>query len=307
MNRIEEALRRARLDPKLPGAFAVPRPDALEQFVTQPHQGRASAPIPPDWADIREPITGPVRPVMPPPVRDTSSHPASEPEPDQAFAPRMVISPEIKPSTVEQYRRLAAALHRAQSDTKIKVVMIASALPGEGKTLTAINLALTLSESYGRRVLLVDADFRRPMLHEALQAPNVVGLIDGLKSDAEDGLTVIDISPRLSLLPAGHPDPDPMSALTSDRMRCVLEEAATKFDWVLLDTPPMGILSDAHLLAAMAHVAVLVIQAGRTPFALIQRAVASLDRTRLIGVVLNRVEHQAAAANGNYGDHYGSH
>jgi len=215
-----------------------------------------------------------------------------------------VTSAGIGEATVEQYRRLAATLHHKQNNEKINVVMIASALAGEGKTVTAANLALTLSESYERRVLLIDADLRRPMLHEVFHCPSATGLSDGLRAEHDRKLNVLEISPRLSLLPAGTPDRDPMSALTSDRMRRVIEDAAATFDWVVIDTPPVGLLPDDHLLIAMVHVAVLVVHASRTPFALIQRAIESLDRNRIIGVVLNLAEEWALTPGGKYNHYY---
>ena len=112
---------------------------------------------------------------------------------------------------------------------------------------------------------------------------------------------MLELSPRLSLLPAGKPDPDPMSVLTSSRMRHVIDEAAAKYDWVLIDTRPSGLLPDAHLLAAMVNAVVLVVQANRTPFALVQRAIESLDRNRVIGVVLNLVDDKALSPGGKYG------
>jgi Mrp family chromosome partitioning ATPase len=84
----------------------------------------------------------------------------------------------------------------------------------------------------------------------------------------------------------------------------LIEDAAATFDWVLVDTPPVALLPDAHLLAAMVHTAVLVVQAGRTPFAMIQRAITSLDRNRIIGVVLNLVDDSASSATGKYGNYY---
>ena len=83
--------------------------------------------------------------------------------------------PETPSAAVEQYRKLAATLHLANVEQELKVIMVTSAVPGDGKTLTAANLALTLSESYRRRVLLVDADLRRPSLYDIFQLPNMVG------------------------------------------------------------------------------------------------------------------------------------
>ena len=98
------------------------------------------------------------------------------------LAGRIVAAPGASPMLSEQFRRLAATLHHAQLVQGTKVVMITSANPADGKTLTATNLALTLSESYRRQVLLVDADLRRPSLHEVFRVPNVVGLNEGLKA-----------------------------------------------------------------------------------------------------------------------------
>jgi capsular exopolysaccharide synthesis family protein len=195
----------------------------------------------------------------------------------------------MHPESLEQYRRLAAALHHTQVERGIKKVMVASAVAGEGKTLTSLNLALTLSESYRRRVLLIDADLRRPKLHDLLGVPNTMGLNEVLKDSKEARLTLLEVSPRLSVLPTGRPDPDPMSALTSRRMALVLQEASENFDWVIIDTPPVVMLPDTNLLAAMVDVAILVVEAGRTPYDVSDRAIQALGRERVLGVVLNGV------------------
>jgi capsular exopolysaccharide synthesis family protein len=195
----------------------------------------------------------------------------------------------MPPHLLEEYRKLAATLHHAQQDRGIKIVMIASAVPNEGKTLTASNLALTLSESYRRRVLLIDADLRHPSLHEAFQVPSITGLSDGLRSSEETRLNLVQLSPSLTLLPGGRPDHDPMSILSGPRMKKVLGEAAENFDWVIVDTPPVGLLPDANLLAAMVDGALLVVRANQTPFAAVKRAVDTLGRDKVLGVVMNAV------------------
>jgi capsular exopolysaccharide synthesis family protein len=203
-------------------------------------------------------------------------------------ADRLVIGT-ATPQSIEQYRRISAVLHLTQMERGTKIVMVASALPGEGKTLTASNVALTLSESYHRSVLLVDADLRRPTIHQVFGIPNVSGLNDGLRPREERKLSIIQQSPYLSILTAGRPDPDPMSGLSSERMRQMLMEASARFDWVLLDTPPIGLLPDAHLLSSMVDGIVLVVRAGMTPYGPIRRAIDALGRDRILGVVLNRV------------------
>ncbi len=219
-------------------------------------------------------------------------------------AEKLVIAPHTDRSTVEQYRKLAAKLHHAQRERNLKVVMVASAVSGDGKTLTATNLALTFSESYRRRVLLIDADLRRPSIHEVFQVVNRTGLTDIFAAEAEPKLPLIQASARLSLLLAGRPDPDPMSGLTSGRMRRLIGEAAATFDWVIIDTPPLVLLPDANLLGAMVDGAILVIRAGKTPYKLIIRAIEALGRERILGVVLNRVDHAHVADGYGYGYGY---
>ena len=219
-------------------------------------------------------------------------------------AGKLVVMPSVPHAAVEQYRRLAASLHHTKLQKDTKVVMLTSASPGEGKTLTSVNLALTLSESYRRNVLLIDADLRRPNVHHLFQLPNVIGLSDGLKSDTEEKLSLIQVSEYLTVLPAGRPDNDPMSGLTSDRMRRILEQAAARYDWVLIDTPPVGFLSDANLLVAMVDVAIFVVRAGRSPYRLIQRALDAVGRARILGVVLNAVAENVDVAGYNYYGYY---
>src|SRR5262249_33798164 len=143
--------------------------------------------------------------------------------------------------SIEQYRRLAAVLHDVQVEKHLKTVMITSAVPQEGKTLTVINVALTLSESYARRVLMIDADLRCPSLHRVLEIPNGRGLTEALHEPRFE-LPIVDISARLSVLTAGHPGPMPLAGLSSARMGEVIDECAARFDWVLVDTSPVGVL-----------------------------------------------------------------
>jgi capsular exopolysaccharide synthesis family protein len=206
---------------------------------------------------------------------------------------------------VEQYRRLAAILHHAQEDRGVRRVLVASALAEEGKTLTATNLALTLAESYGRRVLLIDADLRRPGITHVFGLPHGDGLSNALYTVEQKKLALLPVSDRLTILPAGLPTPDPMAGLTSSRMASILDEASQAFEWVIIDSPPIGVLPDAKLLAAMVDAALLVIRAGSTPFAAVQRAADSIGRERLLGVVLNRVAENVAAPGEYYYRYYG--
>jgi protein-tyrosine kinase len=265
---------------------------------------------------------GPVLPVEAPEEmwdaeERTSAPPAAEPAdlvlPNEAHAlepnaPSVHVAADAKLVThgtahgpIEQYRRLAARLHLAQAEAGTRVVMITSAVASEGKTLTATNLALTLSESYKRRVLLIDADLRRPWVHELFRLPNLTGLNDGIRGDAGRKVPLIQVSDYLSVLTAGRPDPDPMSVLTSERMQRILKDAASAFDWVIVDTPPVVVLSDAHLLARLVDTVVLVVKANSTQHAELTRAIEAIGRDRILGVVLNCAEETRTSAYYAYG------
>jgi len=223
---------------------------------------------------------------------------------DSKLATKTVIDETMMPASREQYRRLAASLHQAQRANGCKVVMVASALAGEGKTLTTANLALTLSESYRRNVLLIDGDLRRPSLHIVFQVPGAPGLSDGLVAPDEPKLPLHRLTPRLTILPAGHATSDPIGAVTSDRMRRLVEEAREVFDWVIIDTPPIGLLTDASLVSSMADGVVLVVKAESTSYEMVNRAVELLGRDRLMGVVLNRATEMPHRSSYDYSKYY---
>ena len=198
---------------------------------------------------------------------------------------------------IEQFRKLATALHQAQRERGVTVVMVASAAPGEGKSLTAANLARILSGSYRRRVLLVDADLRRPVLHLVNSVENECGLDDMLGSDGPIvELQTVRLASNLDLLTAGRPNPDPIAALTSPRMRELLAFAASMYDWVLVDTPPVLLMPDSELLGCMVDATLLVVAAGETDYRLVTKAVAALGRERILGVVLNKVDESEVAS-----------
>jgi protein-tyrosine kinase len=225
---------------------------------------------------------------------------------DQRLAEKVVVDAHISAASREQYRQLAAVLHDAQAVNGLKVVMVASALAGEGKTLTATNLAMTLSESYRKRVLLIDADLRRPNLHQLFKVVAATGLSEGLVASGETKLIVRQITPGLALLPAGRPTQDPMGALTSERMHRLIAEARDAFDWVIIDTPPLVLLPDAHLLAPMADGVLMVVRAKSTPHAMAKRAVDAIGSVRLLGVVLNAARATDYPKYYRYDDYYGS-
>lgn len=294
MSRIDEALRRTQGD-HLGRVGRQGEVFTSAWTLTDPDQATEQEPIAMRATPLAAAPT-PVATPAPAAVTNTRSLLAEEPSTREmkelraAWADRLTISAQANPVLVEQFRRLAASLHHAQTNGHLKVVMVTSASPGDGKTLTAVNLALTLSESYRRRVLLVDGDLRRPSITSTSQATTQVGLSDGLKSASERKLSVLQLTETLTLLPAGRPDPDPMSGLTSTRMQHIIEEASSRFDWVILDAPPVGPVADANLLAAMADTVVLVVRAAASRYEDVEKAIDRLGRDRIFGVVLNALD-----------------
>ncbi|MBM3777396.1 MAG: CpsD/CapB family tyrosine-protein kinase [Acidimicrobiia bacterium] len=294
---------------------------ALERATTgRVSRRRPPEPVPPDAPPAAEAPGAAV--VVGPPVEDGQADeraevpmgPVSDAMDDRvrprfrgfnrAYNEKLIVSSAVPQPLREQYRRLAASLHHAQEESGLKTLMVTSAVPNEGKTLTATNIALTLSESYQRRVLLIDADLRRPSLDDVFQVPKVYGLREVLTSNPERKVSIVQVSQHLSLLTAGAPDPDPMSALTSERMKRLLAEAAAAFEWVIIDTPPVGILTDAKLLGAMVDGALVVIRAGKTDATLVQRSVDAIGRSKIVGVVLNRVDPRRIAGGDTYYSSY---
>lgn len=214
---------------------------------------------------------------------------------------RLSVGENTDPGLSEQFRRLAATLIHSQRTDQLKKILITSAVPGEGKTLTSVNLSLILSESYRRRVLLVDADLRRPSIGTVANLGSGDGLSEAVSAD-ERKAPLVQLSDTLTLLPAGRPQGDPLSGISSPRMSRLLEEASTRFDWVIVDTPPLEAAADAGLLAELVDAVVLVVRANRTPQAAIQRAIDALGRERILGVVLNGVEGgEVTPYEGQYG------
>ena len=211
----------------------------------------------------------------------------------EAYRGKLVIDASASTASIEQYTRLAATVHHLQAEHGLGRLMVSSALPREGKTLTVVNLAMTLSESYGRRVLLIDADLRRPSVHDVFGISGRHGLSDALRSERAQ-FQFSRVSENLWVLPAGSPDADPMTALASRQIERFLDDVASHFDWILLDAPPFGVMADAGLLVRLTRAVIIVIAAGSTPHALVEKAVNQLGREHIIGAVLNRFEGPVA-------------
>jgi len=190
----------------------------------------------------------------------------------------------------EQYRALRTRLAFAEDGRMLRTIMVTSPGRGDGKTLTTLNLALTIAQEFQRQVVLVDADLHRPSVHTLLGVPQSPGLVDVLAGAATlDDVLVEAADYRLVVVPAGSPSTRPAELLGSPGMRALLADLRSRFDRVLIDTPPAGVLADADVLAPAVDGVVVVVRAGRTPRSAIERLLAKLAGSRLLGLVLNDI------------------
>lgn len=307
MSRVDEALRRVAAAPGMAatGPQVAERPaEQWDRSVLEHYPHEEGAPLDPPASPGSNlspvsPVSSVEMRVRPPADYGRFSDCVVSPRFSEAYEGKLVANGSAPPPSVEQYRRLAATLHHLQVEQGLKRLMVSSAVPQEGKTLTVVNLAMTLSESYRRRVLLIDADLRRPSIHDVFGISNRYGLLDALRPEPRK-LQFSRVSPMLWVLPAGAPDANPMEALASDRMERFLDEVGSSFDWILLDAPPVGLIADAGLLARLTRAVILVIGAGSTPYALVEKVVAELGREHIIGTVLNRIDGDATPWSSHY-------
>ena len=203
---------------------------------------------------------------------------------DQLLVP--VVAPHAP--TAEQYRTLRTRLVLLEEGRARRVLLVTSPGKGDGKSVTAANLALTMAQEFNRKVVLLDADLRRPSAHALLGIPQQPGLVDVLGGSAslEDALVLLpDV--HLAVVPAGLPPAQPAELLGSAAMRRTLEALRSRFDRVVIDTPPVIPLADVGVLAPQCDGVILVVRAGITPKPLIERALGTFDAERLLGLVLN--------------------
>ncbi len=224
-----------------------------------------------------------------------------------------MLTPGVGRSAIaEEYRHIKRPLLRnILSNSKYthrdsNLIMVSSALPGEGKTFTSINLAMSIAMELDHTCLLVDADVARPSILKTmgLHEGERKGLVDYL-SDSRMELSEVMLKtnvPKLNILPAGQVDPQATELLSSESMRQLVLELSERYHdrIVVFDLPPLLVTSESHALVSMAGQIVLVVEALRTRQSAIKQAVSFLDKEKYIGLVLNKNRMKAG-----YGYYYG--
>ncbi|MBO1070535.1 MAG: polysaccharide biosynthesis tyrosine autokinase [Dolichospermum sp. DEX189] len=186
------------------------------------------------------------------------------------------------------------------SDKELRVILVTSATPGEGKSFVAANLALAAAY-VGRRVLLVDADMRLPRQHRIWEIHNLLGLSNILAGQTQLENAVQEVSPLVNMLPAGKIPPNPVALLDSQRMAALVEEASKDYDFVIIDTPPLTAVTDPLIVGKYVDGLLLVVRPGQVEYSAVTAAKSLLNQAKvpILGMVVNGIGKESG-----YGGYY---
>lgn len=201
---------------------------------------------------------------------------------------RLVAASAPQSLAAEQYRLLRTRVTRAENGRSFRTIIVTSPNKGDGKSLTAANLALTMAQDPQQRVLLLDGDLRRPSIHRLFGVSETPGLSDVLMGGAplEEALITVP-EHHLTVLPSGLIPTQPAELLGSTGMRRILDTLRTRFDRILIDMPPVAPLADVAIASTMADGVLMIVRAGVTPKPAIERALSSIEGGKVLGLVLN--------------------
>ena len=301
-DKVVKALEQARRDRGLvdPAPPAPRAPRATEPAPVAPPPTAPSVFVPPV---VRAPVVRPPSSTVRPPTPG-SERPKLTPEGIDAH---LVSLLDPISAGAEQYRTLRYIVEQAHRVEQVSILAVSAPSAGDGKTTTAINLAGSLAQASDARVVLIDADLRRPSLHRYLGIGEARrGLTDAI---LDPTLTLVDVVRpcppfNLSVLLAGAPTPSPYELLKSPRLGQLFEEARLQYDYVVVDTPPLQPLPDCRIIGRHVHGFLLVVRAHKTRAKTFDEAARVLDSSKVVGVVFN--DSDDAIHNGSYAAAYAS-
>jgi capsular exopolysaccharide synthesis family protein len=251
--------------------------------------------------------------LKPQPVRQPLSPPRWNPQPqphDGALEDHLVSLLSPATADAEQYKTLCCAVEEAHGSVNLKVVGVTSPGIGEGKTLTSINMAATLAQTPEHRVLLIDADLREPSVASHLGLDNFdgPGFIEAIQNPALSLKDVERAFPtyNLTIVTAGQALESPYEALKSHRVEALIEEARARYDYIVVDTPPVIPVPDCRVIARWVEGFLVIVAAHQTPKKLLEETLNALEPNKVLGLVFNRDDLPMASYYG-YGYAYGNY
>jgi polysaccharide biosynthesis transport protein len=209
-------------------------------------------------------------------------------------------------SAAEAYRSVRTSILLSAASRPPKIILVTSGQPGEGKTTTVVNTAISLTQ-LGASVLLIDCDLRKPMVHKLFGLDQGIGLSTYLSRDVQvEGVIHNAQIPNLSLLPCGPIPPNPSELISSEKMKNLLQIMSERYDHILIDSPPLMNVSDSVILSSMVDGVILVVHGGKSPRAVAQRARQELVNVgaKIFGVVLNNIDLRRDGYDGYYYNRY---
>ena len=205
-----------------------------------------------------------------------------------SFDGQLVAAIAPQSTAAERYRLLRTRIKQIERGRTMRSLVVTSPSKGDGKSLTAANLALTMAQEFHQRVLLLDADLRRPAVARMFGLQDGPGLAEVLLGVADLESAVVHLDDQhLTILPAGAPVAQPAELLGSASMRRVLDTLSKTYDRILIDMPPVSPLADVHVVLPNVDGLLMIVRAGITPKPAIERALAGLDMAKVLGLVLN--------------------
>lgn len=294
MSRIFEALQRSESE-RVEFSFPEPPSVAILDQAQKAATETAKPPVEPSIMDPRftEKIT------------DRFAEKIGEPKPDElksdfqladfptvqvapAASSRLVSLTEKESLGAEKFRFLGVRLRRLQQERLLKKLLITSTLSEEGKSLVTANLSATLARRKQQKVLLLEGDLRRPTQAGLFGGSRPAGLSEWLQSKSRTVSNIYYLDgPGFWLMPAGAPPENPLELMQSGKLAQLLDQLATKFDWIVIDSPPVLPLADTSVWARFADGILLVVRAGRTERPALQRGLGALEHSKMLGLVVN--------------------
>lgn len=192
----------------------------------------------------------------------------------------------------EAYRSLRSNIEYSSFDDEYRAIVVTSSVPGEGKSTTSGNLALSLAQS-GNKVLLVDCDMRKPSVHKNFRITNTYGISDILLQKKKVTEVAYSYNKNLSIITAGKVPPNPAEMLASKAMTAFLKEMKDHFDYIVLDTPPVQAVADAQILSTKTDGTLVVVRAGVTKKDEVKNTINTLNKinANIIGTILHAVDN----------------